>query len=192
MFFVFRGNSHCVFRWKSEKAETYLSLVHLFNVAGNNKTEPEHWYRELRKIEEHIKIRDKICLWNILSSFRDSRGARTGGLAWWQPSAYGLGFSLPRSTAHDHLRPRATNLTLAAHSPAFVSLRGSYYYLIFCDFLFTWWDFQRLFRRGPTSLDSHWQYTHKQLRYYALSVTVDNVRTWWKRRSESHRYSFRR
>ena len=76
MFFVFRGNSHCVFQWKSEKAETFFSLVHLFNVAGNNKTEPEHWYRELRKIEEHTKIRAKICLWNILSPFRDSRGLR--------------------------------------------------------------------------------------------------------------------
>ena len=59
MFFVFRGNSHCVFQWKSEKAETFFSLVHLFNVTGNNKTEPEHWYRELWKIEEHTKIRDK-------------------------------------------------------------------------------------------------------------------------------------
>ena len=48
-------------------------------------------------------------------------------LARWHPSAYGLGFSLPRSTAHDHLQPRATNLTLAVHSPAFVSLRVSYY-----------------------------------------------------------------
>ena len=28
------------------------------------------------------------------------------------------------------LRPRATNLTLAVHSPAFVSLRVSYYYII--------------------------------------------------------------
>ena len=62
------------FNEKSEKAETFFSLVHLFNVAGNNKTEPEHWYRELRKIGEHTKIRDKICLWNILSSFRDSQG----------------------------------------------------------------------------------------------------------------------
>ena len=50
MFFVFRGNSHCVFQWKSEKAETFFSLVHLCNVADNNKTETEHWYRELRKI----------------------------------------------------------------------------------------------------------------------------------------------
>ena len=45
----------------------------------------------------------------------------------WQPSAYGLGPSFPRSTARDHLRPRATNLTLAAHSIAFVSLRVIYY-----------------------------------------------------------------
>ena len=52
-------------------------------------------------------------------------------LARWQPSAYRLGPSFPRSTAHDHLRPRATNLTLAAHSPAYVSLRVSYYYVQF-------------------------------------------------------------
>ena len=51
----------------------YLSilLVHLFNVADNNKTEPEHWYRELRKIKKLSKIfsnteRRKLC------SVRDS------------------------------------------------------------------------------------------------------------------------
>ena len=49
-------------------------------------------------------------------------------LARWQRSAYGLGPSFPRWTAHDHLRPRATNLTLAAHSLAFVFLRVSYYF----------------------------------------------------------------
>ena len=54
--------------------------------------------------------------------------ATESDLARWQPSAYGLGPSFPRSTAHDHLRPRATSLTLAAHSPAFVFLRVSYYY----------------------------------------------------------------
>ena len=36
---------------------------------------------------------------------------------------FGLGCSLPRSTARYHLRPRATNLALAAHSLAFASLR---------------------------------------------------------------------
>ena len=30
-------------------------LVHSFNVAGNNETEPEHWYRELRKIKNYQK-----------------------------------------------------------------------------------------------------------------------------------------
>ena len=53
-------------------------------------------------------------------------------LTQWESSAYGLGFSLPRSTAHDHLRPRATNLSLAVHSPAFVSLRVRHYFF---------WDF---------------------------------------------------
>ena len=82
------------FNEKSEKAETFFSLVHLFNVAGNNKTEPEHWYRELRKIGEHTKIRDKICLWNILSSFRDSQGGSPPRLCPWTPQ--GLRPETPR------------------------------------------------------------------------------------------------
>ena len=57
-------------------------------------------------------------------------------LARWHPSAYGLGPSFPRSTAHDHLRPRATNLTLAVHSPAFGSRRVMYY---FQSFILTEW-----------------------------------------------------
>ena len=52
----------------------------------------------------------------------------------WHPSAYGLGLSFPRSTAPVHLRPRATNWTLAVHSPAFVSLRVRYYYTLIKHF----------------------------------------------------------
>ena len=55
-------------------------------------------------------------------------------LARCQPAAYGLGFSPPRSTARDHLRPRAMNLTLAAHCLAFVSLRVIYYSYHFNEF----------------------------------------------------------